>query len=262
MSDVTDPRVEGWPNGVSVWFSTRRAVEVLERVGPRAVTELLRPLCDAPPAALLVGSSSGVTRFSQARVVSIVRESLEKLAFSSRPLLIDWPSHAAHVAGTGDLTVVMSFLNSSAPAVNIDRVTATQESLHEAGHPYRTCGFLLLANGGAVLPSVAEVGLVDRPLPPRPYLMSHYVRHSPLKFDFAYLDRGSDPPEGPLSCDDLADALQPCRDLPPILVGGGIKNANQARSILAVPGVRGIAIGTVFEEEPQRAVAIIDSVTS
>ena len=199
--------------------------------------------------AFFVGGSSGFSQLEEEETIRMIKNACDK------PVVI-FPGSPAHVAPSADAILFMSLINSRNLKFIID------DQLEGALLVWRykleaiPTAYVIVGEGG----TAGWVGDA-KPIPlEKPELLLMYgLAAKYLGFRAIYVEAGSGvrrsvPPE---SVTLLKKVLSP--NAPYLIVGGGIKSAEQALELLKA-GADGIVIGTLIEKDPRAALELVKRV--
>jgi len=201
---------------------------------PKEAGEIAKIVEDAGSSAIMVGGS---TLLSQKQV----DETVKAIKKSSKLPVILFPSGAKFLSRYADAVFFMSLLNSR----NLDFVIRE----HVKGAPFvKLCGIEPISMGyvivepGMTAGRMGEVDLIKKN--DFNTAIGYALAAQYLGMDFFYLEAGSGAPN-PVS-NEMISAVKKNIDMP-LIVGGGIKNADTAKEKVKA-GANVIVTGTTLEE--------------
>jgi phosphoglycerol geranylgeranyltransferase len=183
---------------------------------------------------VLLGGSTGIRPEGMS-------EAARSIHASTRVPVVIFPQGAESVTPEADGILWMSLLNSRSLRWVIRTHAATSLAIRRLGLEPISLGYLVVAPGM----KVGEVGEADVLPRDRPEVAAGWALAAEyLGMQLVYLEAGSGAPEPvpPVLVRAVREVLSV-----PLLVGGGIRRADQARSLLDA-GARILVTGTVVEE--------------
>lgn len=185
--------------------------------------------------AIMLGGSTGISPEKMAETARGVKAAV------SVPVII-FPESPASITPAADAIYFMSLLNSR----SVDHVIRMQAhsalEIQRIGLEPLSLGYIIIAPGMRV----GEVGQAD-PVPREAFQLaqSYALAAELFGMDLVYLEAGSGAPS-PVPVDMVRSVRRVLRI--PLIVGGGIRSANEAAGLLAA-GAQILVTGTVTEEQ-------------
>lgn len=213
----------------------------------RRVREVVEAALDAGTDGFLLGGSTGVDREMVERYGRTIRECLDERfpGDPARPPLLLFPSSAATgLADAADGILFLSLLNSNDVRYLIREQSGAAPYLPAIGLVPIGCGMIMFEPGG----TAGRIGHADLLRPDDwPTALGYAAAAAAFGFDTVYLNAGSGSPQ-PIP----AATIRPIAEIirKPLLVGGGLKDADQVREAVAA-GADVIVTGTVVENNPR-----------
>ncbi|UXD21568.1 geranylgeranylglyceryl phosphate synthase [Ignicoccus pacificus DSM 13166] len=205
--------------------------------------EIVEELCPYATA-FFVGGSTGFSQLEEERTIRMIK------AVCDKPVVI-FPGSPAHVAPSADAILFMSLLNSRSRKFLIEDQLEGALLVWRYGLEAIPTAYLIVGEGG----TAGWVGDAKTIPLEKPELLAMYALAAKyLGFRAIYVEAGSGarthvPPQT------VAMIKKLLGNEVFLMIGGGIKNAETALSILKA-GADGIIIGTLIEKEPEKAVEL------
>lgn len=198
--------------------------------------------------ALLVGGSLNITPQD-------IDEYIERLrAHSVKLPIILFPGGLNNLSSRADAILFMSLLNSLDTYWIIGAQLSAALLVKRMKLEAIPTAYIIIGHGGAA-------GHVGRALPipyENVYIVASYAAAAELLgYRFIYLEAGSGAPR-PVPLEAVAYAKKATEEIV-IIVGGGIRSPERANELLGA-GADAIVIGTLAEENPSKALDVLDSV--
>jgi phosphoglycerol geranylgeranyltransferase len=177
----------------------------------------------------------------------LIREIKEKTGL---PLIL-FPANSMHLSAQADGILFLSLLSGRNPEYLIGHHVSATPFLKKLDLEILPTGYLLIGTGS---PTTAEYITQTAPIPRNKsdIAATTALAGQYLGKKISYLDAGSgaDSPVSP----DMVQAVKESTDIP-LIVGGGIRDAREAESILEA-GADLIVIGNLLEESPESGMEI------
>ncbi len=205
-----------------------------EKVTPTAASRVAKKVAEYKTTAIMVGGS---TSTSTSHLDSVVREVKRSVKI---PIIL-FPNNVAGISKHADAIWFMSLLNSVDPYFLIGAQVLGAPIVKKHGLEALPLGYIIVGEGGTV-------GVVGRAIPipyTKPELAAvHALAAQYFGMRFVYLEAGSgaSQPVPP----NMIRAVKHLIDIP-LIVGGGIRNSEQAKTAVTA-GADIIVTGNVVEE--------------
>lgn len=197
---------------------------------------------------LLVGGSLNVMPYDIDEYVAKLREAGVQI-----PIVL-FPGGLNNIARSADAILFMVLMNSLDPYWLMEAQVTAAPLIKRLQLEAIPTGYVIVGYGGAA-------GHVGRALPvaeETPYIVGAYAAAAELfGFDVLYLEAGSGSPR-PVPSEAVAAARKGGEKLL-LIVGGGIREPDQARDLLAA-GADGVVVGTIAEKDTRKALDILQAV--
>ncbi|MCB9179785.1 MAG: geranylgeranylglyceryl/heptaprenylglyceryl phosphate synthase [Flavobacteriales bacterium] len=199
--------------------------------------------CMARADMVLVGGSLLHTEHYQDAVERVKRT-------SDRPVVL-FPGGSEQVSAHADAILFLSLISGRNPEYLIGHQVASAWRVREAGLEVVPTGYMLVDGGRS---TTAHYVSQTAPIPyDKPAIAATTALAGQLLgLGCIYLDTGSGAPKH--VPEEMIAAVRATVDLP-LIVGGGIRGADQAR-VVREAGADMVVIGTAFEEDPDRIFAL------
>ncbi len=215
-------------------------------MSPASVRDIAASLAEAGTDVFLVGGSIGVSESSVDNVISLLRP-------FNLPIIL-FPGNLTGISGSADAVLFLTLLNSDDPYFIVGAQVLAAPLILRYGLEALPTAYIIVGYGGAA----GYVGRA-RPIPyERPELVvAHVLAAKYMGMRYAYLEAGSGAPQ-PIP-PQVVSAAAKVKDNITLIVGGGIRRPDQARSAVSA-GADAIVTGTVVEEDPRRAEEIVRAI--
>lgn len=226
-------RVHGYLKRNLRWSSLHFTLIDPEKQTPEKAGLVARAAQEAGSHAILVGGSTGIEADSVDQTVRAIKGQVHV------PVIL-FPGGAKGLSAHADAVFFMSLMNSQSPRYLLDEQVGAAERIQEMGLEVLPMGYIVVAPGGRV-GEVGQVRLVarDRPRDAARYALAAQF----FGMDYVYLEAGSGATE-PVP-EEMIREVNARIDLP-LIVGGGIRNAETARALL-LAGADVIVTGNILE---------------
>lgn len=205
-----------------------------EKVTPKVASRVVQEAESCDTAAIMIGGSTLVSSSHLDTVVKTIKKSVEI------PVIL-FPNNVTGISRYADAIWFMSLLNSSDPYFLVGAQVLGAPLIKKFGLEPIPMGYLVIGEG-------STVGVIGKatPIPPeKPELAVAYTLAAQyFGMRFVYLEAGSGVKQ-PVPID-MIRVVKSTTNIP-LIVGGGIKNSEQAREIVQA-GADIIVTGTVLEE--------------
>jgi phosphoglycerol geranylgeranyltransferase len=220
-----------------------------EKVTPQSASRIAREAESSQTAAIMIGGSTLVLTDQLDAVVKAVKEAV------NIPVIL-FPNNVTGISRYADAVWFMSLLNSSDPFFLSGAQVLGAPIIKKFGLEPIPLGYVVIGEGGAV-------GVIGR-ISPIPYdkpelAAAHALAAQYFGMRFVYLEAGSGAKAPvPIEMIKLVKSVIAV----PLIVGGGIKNREQAKAAVAA-GADIIVTGTVVEESKVKDIIrkIIESIS-
>jgi phosphoglycerol geranylgeranyltransferase len=197
--------------------------------------DLAKSAVDMGSDAIMLGGSTGVTQ-------DLLDETVVRIKAEVDVPVILFPTTASAVSLKADAIYFMSLLNSKNPRFITGEQMKASAAIKKSGLEPISMGYIII-EPGMEAGTVGEANLV--PKDDVKIAVGYAVAGELLGMDLIYLEAGSGAHE-PVPAD-MITAVKQALDIP-LLVGGGIRDANKASSAVRA-GADIIVTGTVVEEQ-------------
>lgn len=201
---------------------------------PEETIKIVRTLEDCGSDAVMIGGSTGIVKEELDKTVLSIKEETDL------PTIL-FPSTANSISQYADAIYFMSMLNSKKLERVIGEQVAGAPLIKKTGIEPISMGYLVVEPGMTV-GKVGEANLISRN--DNQQAINYGLAAKYLGMDFLYLEAGSGAPD-PIP-GQMVHAVKKNVELP-LIVGGGIKEKEQAES-LAKKGADILVTGTIIEE--------------
>ncbi|MEM3362541.1 MAG: geranylgeranylglyceryl/heptaprenylglyceryl phosphate synthase [Candidatus Anstonellaceae archaeon] len=195
---------------------------------------------------ILVGGSIGVGGELLDQICKEIKSEI------SIPLVL-FPGNISTISKFSDAIYFMSLLNSSNPYWITQAQFLAIPLIERFNLETISVGYIVVEPGGTV-GWVGDVKLVPRS---KPIIAAYLAKVSQyMGMDFALVDSGSNPAEGPLSAEFIKTIRSNCNI--PLIVAGGIRTPAQAKDLVKA-GASILQLGTILEKnkDVKRSIAAI-----
>lgn len=220
-----------------------------EKVTPQSASRIAREAESCKSAAIMIGGSTLVLTDHLDSVVKAVKEAVKI------PVIL-FPNNVTGISRYADAVWFMSLLNSSDPFFLSGAQVLGAPIIKKFGLEPMPLGYVVIGEGGAV-------GVIGR-ISPIPYdkpelAAAHALAAQYFGMRFVYLEAGSGA-KMPVPVE-MIKLVKAFVDVP-LIVGGGIKNGEQARAAVDA-GAEIIVTGTVVEESKvkDKLEELVDSIS-
>lgn len=221
-----------------------------EKVTPQSASRIAREAESCKSAAIMIGGSTLVLTDHLDSVVKAVKEAV------NIPVIL-FPNNVTGISRYADAVWFMSLLNSSDPFFLSGAQVLGAPIIKKFGLEPMPLGYVVIGEGGAV----GVIGKIS-PIPyDKPELAAaHALAAQYFGMRFVYLEAGSGA-KMPVPVE-MIKLVKAVVDVP-LIVGGGIKNGEQARAAVEA-GAEIIVTGTVVEESKVKEILreLVESISS
>ncbi len=201
---------------------------------------LLEPPEQAPDIVLVGGS--GELCNSMDNTISLIRSKLDA------PIFI-FPGDASQVSARADGLLFMTLLSGRNTRFLVEEQVRAAQYVWKSQIPTVATAYILINSGGKTT-VVRESGTVPLPADDHDLILSHCLAAKYMGMELLYLEGGSG--AGKPIAPDLVELIAKATNLP-VIVGGGIRTAQQARDTISA-GATGFVVGNLFENPANRGV--------